>query len=165
MGARHDITGEAGAAPARAVPRWLSPAVTRAIHARQVRARGGRLGARRVGLVEIALLRARARWLQDPGADIRDLAAAIGAGLARTRPFLDGNRRTARQAMYVFLGLNGWRLEAREADLTRLIRELGSDVLPEARLAGWLRRHTVRTGIAHACDGRAESEAGSRPAT
>ncbi len=83
------------------------------------------------------------RWVYEPAADLATLAAAIGHGVARNHPFLDGNKRTAFQLMYVFLGLNGLRIEAREPEIVRVMLALASDALPENDLAAWLRAHAV----------------------
>ena len=41
-------------------------------------------------------------------ADLAVLAAAYAFGFAKNHGFLDGNKRTAFQAMYLLLGLNGF---------------------------------------------------------
>lgn len=69
------------------------------------------------------------------------MAAAYGFGLARNHPFVDGNKRVAVQAMYLFLGLNGLRIEAPEEDVVLLILSLASGRLDEAALADWLRTY------------------------
>ncbi len=127
----------------RPEPRWVSVAVARAIHSDQLREHGGRFGLRDGASLESALERARMRWVYEPAADLATLAAAIGHGVARNHPFLDGNKRTAFQLMYVFLGLNGLRIEAREPEIVRVMLALASDALPENDLAAWLRAHTV----------------------
>jgi death on curing protein len=123
-------------------PRWLTPPLIRAIHTSQVQEHGGSLGLRDQGLLDSALDRPRNRFHYESEADLFDLAAAYGFGLARNHPFVDGNKRVAFQAMYVFLGLNGLRIEAEEPDVVRLILALAAGDLPEPELADWLRQHT-----------------------
>ncbi len=142
-GGRESTAEALAPAPGRSEPRWVSPAVARAIHANQVRQHGGRHGLRDGALLESALGRARMRWACDGDADLPALAAAVGHALARNRPFLDGNKRTAFQVMYVFLGLNGLRIEAREPEVVRVMSALAGDSLPETALGDWLRSHTV----------------------
>lgn len=120
-------------------PRWLSPVHILSIHADQVRAHGGSLGLRDRGLLESALERPRNRLLHDPEADLPALAAAYGFGLSGNHPFVDGNKRVAFQAMYLFLGLNGFRIKAPEEDVVPLILSLASGELEESALADWLR--------------------------
>ncbi len=71
------------------------------------------------------------------------LAAAYGFALARNHPFLDGNKRVAFQAMYVFLGLNGLRIVASEESVVSLMVSVASGELDEERLTSWLRANTA----------------------
>jgi len=132
-------------------PRWLNATMIRAIHTSQVQEHGGSLGLRDQGLLDSALDRPRNRFHYESGADLFDLSAAYGFGLAH--PFVDGNKRVAFQAMYVFLGLNGLRIEADlglnglrieadEPDVVRLILALAAGDIPEPELADWLRQNT-----------------------
>jgi death on curing protein len=115
----------------------------RAIHTSQVQEHGGSLGLRDPALLDSALDRPQNRFHYESEAALFDLAAAYGFGLARNHPFVDGNKRVAFQAMYVFLGLNGLRIEAEEPDVVRLILALASGELSEPELADWLRQNTV----------------------
>lgn len=122
-------------------PRWLAVVHILAIHSDQIQAHGGSLGLRDRGLLESALDRPRNRLHYDPGADLPTLAAAYGFGLANNHPFVDGNKRVAFQAMYLFLGLNGFRIEAPEEEVVAIILSLASGDLDEPGLADWLRDH------------------------
>ncbi len=122
-------------------PRWVSLVYILSIHADQIRAHGGSLGLRDRGLLESALERPRNRFLHDPEADLPAITAAYGFGLSSNHPFLDGNKRVAFQAMYLFLGLNGFRIDAPEEDVVALILSLASGNLDESGLADWLRQH------------------------
>jgi len=122
-------------------PRWLKPVFILAIHADQIQAHGGTPGIRDKGLLLSALERAPNRHRYDPDADLADLAAAYGFGISSNHPFVDGNKRVAFQAMFVFLGLNGFRIEAPEEEVVNLILALASGDLEEAGLADWLRTH------------------------
>jgi death on curing protein len=124
-------------------PRWLNAPMLRAIHTSQVQEHGGSPGLRDPGLLESALDRPKNRYHYESESDLSSLAASYGFGLARNHPFVDGNKRVAFQAMYVFLGLNGFRIEAEEAEVVRLILALASGDLPEPELAVWLRQHTA----------------------
>jgi len=125
-------------------PRWLTKTVILAIHADQIREHGGLLGIREMGLLESALDRPRNRMNYGSDADLEILAAAYGFGIARNHPFVDGNRRVAFQAMYVFLGINGLEITADEEEVVRMALALAAGDLTEAELAGWLRNHTAR---------------------
>lgn len=125
-------------------PRWLSKTVVLAIHADQMRQHGGSLGIREMGLLDSALHRPRNRLHYEPGSDLEILAAAYGFGIARNHPFVDGNKRVAFQAMYVFLGINGLTITADEEEVVRLVFELAAGNLSEAELVDWLRDNTAR---------------------
>ena len=124
-------------------PKWLSVTIARAIHSDQVREHGGSLGVRDEGLLESALERPRNRlhYGSDPG--LCTLAAAYGFGIARNHPFIDGNKRVAFQAMYVFLGLNGLRITATEPQAVDAMLALARGDLTEEALADWLGGHTA----------------------
>jgi len=95
-------------------PRWLTSTVVMAIHADQISKHGGSGGLRDRGLLESALERPRNRYRYEKDSDLSGLAASYGFGIANNQPFLDGNKRVAFQTMYVFLGLNGLRIESAE---------------------------------------------------
>ena len=122
-------------------PRWLSAVHVLRIHADQIQAHGGSLGVRDRGLLQSALERPRNRFLYEPDSDLSALAAAYGFGLSSNHAFVDGNKRVAFQAMYLFLGLNAFRIDAPEEDVVALILSLASGNLDETSLADWLRNH------------------------
>lgn len=113
-----------------------------AIHADQVRQHGGSTGIRDEAGLQSALARARHRWGYEQAAKLTDLAAAYGHGIVTNHPFVDGNKRTAFQTMYVFLGLNGLRILAEEAEVVAVMVDLASGRLDEAGLARWLSART-----------------------
>ncbi|MDP2955218.1 MAG: type II toxin-antitoxin system death-on-curing family toxin [Longimicrobiales bacterium] len=122
-------------------PRWLAAVHVLAIHSDQIQAHGGSLGLRDRGLLESALERPRNRFHYEPNSDLASLAAAYGFGIAENHPFVDGNKRVAFQAMYLFLGLNALRIDASEEDVVATILALASGDLDESGLAAWLREH------------------------
>ncbi len=122
-------------------PRWLSVVHVLNIHTDQVQAHGGSLGLRDRGLLESALERPRNRFHYEPDADLAAIAAAYGFGISSNHPFIDGNKRVAFQAMYLFLGLNGFRIDAPEEEVVALVLSLANGVLNEPSLAEWLRQH------------------------
>lgn len=124
-------------------PRWLSMNVILAIHSDQVREHGGSLGVRDKGLLESALDRPRNRFHYQPESDPSELAAAYGFGIAKNHPFIDGNKRVAFQAMYVFLGINGLAITADEEEVVRVVVALASGELGEDELVAWVRKNTA----------------------
>lgn len=128
---------------ARPEPRWLTRRVVLAVHYDLIRQHGGSHGLRDEGLLESALDRPLNRWAyaEDPDSapDVHDLAAAYGVGIARNHPFVDGNKRVAFQAMYVFLGLNGRRITAPEPAVVELMTGVADGSVDEEAVAAWLR--------------------------
>ena len=123
--------------------KWLSLRLLLAIHARQIAEHGGGEGIRDRALLESALARARQQFFcAGPDTDLPILAAALGFGIARNHPFVDGNKRTAYVAMRLFLRINGWDLAASPAERYRTMIGLAAGDLEEAELASWLRDHT-----------------------
>jgi death-on-curing protein len=76
--------------------------------------------------------------------DAADVAAAYAFGLARNHAFLDGNKRTAFVVMELFLNLNGWTLDADDANCIATMEAVAAGDLPEKDLATWLRSHITR---------------------
>ena len=75
--------------------------------------------------------------------DAAALAASYAYGIARNHPFVDGNKRTALVVSETFLMLNGYELEASDADLVLTFLALAAGDLSEADLAQWFRDHIV----------------------
>ena len=71
------------------------------------------------------------------------LAAAYGFGLATSHPYRDGNKRVAFLTMVIFLGLNGWDLEAPEAEVISTMLAVAAGQCSEAKLAEWLRKYMI----------------------
>ena len=66
------------------------------------------------------------------------LAEHAGASGVRDHPFVDGNKRAAFLAAYVFLRLNGRDLVADEISATTAVLALASGEMTEADFAAWL---------------------------
>jgi death-on-curing protein len=124
-------------------PRWLALVHILAVHSDQIQGHGGSLGLRDRGLLESALERPRNRFHYEPTSDLPSLAASYGFGIAKNHPFVDGNKRVAFQAMYLFLGLNGLRIDAPEEEVVATILSLANGDLDEPGLAAWLRDHAT----------------------
>lgn len=126
--------------PEQSEPRWGSRVIANAMHAEIVRTLGGLHGIRDKGLVEFALDRPRNRFAHTPIADLADLAAAYGFGLTKNHGYVDGNKRTAFQVMFVFLDLNGFTLVAPdEAEVVRIMLGVADGAISESELATWVR--------------------------
>jgi death-on-curing protein len=95
-------------------------------------------------LLSSALARPRNLLSYGEKPDAAALAAAYAFGIARNHPFLDGNKRTAFVVMELFLNLNGWILNAEDADCISTMQSLAAGDFGEKALAAWLRTHLER---------------------
>lgn len=99
-------------------------------------------GMRDRGLLESAVMCPRflAHYLE---ADLHLQAAALGLGISRSQPFVDGNKRAGFAAMRTFLLVNGVDLTGEPLDLAQELEALaepGTDAdEADQRLAEWLR--------------------------
>ena len=126
--------------------RWVARLVVEATLVDLVREHGGLLGLRDEHGLEAALARPRQRLAYTPEADVCELAAVYGHGLAASHPFHDGNRRIAVVTMVVFLELNGAALAATEAEVVTLMLALAAGELDDDGLAAWLRARITDAG-------------------
>lgn len=125
---------------------WVALDVAEAAHAEQIAEHGGG-GAdlRDRGLFESAM--ARPQQLAAYGdPDIAALAAAYAFGLARNHPFIDGNKRIAAVVSETFLALNGYALNATDAELVVAFLALAAGDLSEEEMADWFRQHVTEGG-------------------
>ena len=113
-----------------------------------IREHGGMPGLRDEHALEAALARPLQRRAYDAEADLAELAAAYGYGLATGHPFHDGNKRIAFVTMAVFLELNGAPLEADEAEVVTVMLSLAAGETTEGQLASWVRTRTATAGQA-----------------
>ena len=110
-------------------PRWIPVPVVLAIHDLLMAEHGGAAGP--VDEVRLSATLARPRHQH---------AFAI----ARDHPFTDGNKRVALTLAGVFLELNGWRLDAPEADAAHMTIALAAGAVSEEAYALWLREQCVQ---------------------
>jgi death on curing protein len=129
-----------------AEPRWVDRLVVEAVQFDLIREHGGMPGLRDEHALEAALARPLQRRAYRPGADLVELAAAYGHGLATGHPFHDGNQRIAFVTMAVFLELNGVTLEADEAAVVAVMLSLAAGETTQEQLASWVRTRTTTAG-------------------
>jgi death-on-curing protein len=129
----------------RREPGWVDRIVIDAAHVDQMREHGGLPGLRDEHALESALARPRQRWRYELRSDLSTLAAAYGWGLATSHPYRDGNNRIAFLAMAIFLELNGYRLEAPEAEVVQVMLGVTAKRATERDLADWLRGRVIPT--------------------
>jgi death on curing protein len=123
--------------------RWIDRRLLILLHDESLAMHGGASGIRDEGLLESAL--ARAPNLAHYGQpDLAELAAAYAYGLAKNHPFVDGNKRAAFLAVGLFLGINGRRLTASQAEATVAMFSLAAGDIDEPTFAAWLRERTSK---------------------
>jgi death-on-curing protein len=122
--------------------RWVNRKLLVLLHDESLAMHGGASGIRDEGLLESAL--ARAANLASYGEpDFADLAACYAFGLAKNHPFVDGNKRAAFLSVGLFLGLNGYRLTASQAEATVAVFGLAAGDIDEPTFAAWLRERVA----------------------
>ena len=122
--------------------RWIDRRLLVLLHDESLAMHGGAAGLRDEGLLDSALARPLnlvACGEPDPAA----LAASYASGLAQNHPFVDGNKRAAFLAVGLFLGLNGHRLTASQAEATVAMFGLASGDIDEPTFDAWLRERTT----------------------
>lgn len=129
-------------------PRWVHRLVIEAVHLDQVREHGGLIAIRDENALESDLARARQRWTYEPDSDLSSLAAGYVFGIFTGHPFRDGNKRISFLAAVVFLGLNGYDLEASDEEVVEKMTAVASGKLDEKAIADWIRsRIEPRAGV------------------
>jgi death-on-curing protein len=123
-------------------PVWIQLAAVFQFQAESIAEFGGSPGLRDRGAIESALDRPKNLFAYgDP--DLFDLAAAYTSGLCQNHGFVDGNKRIAFVTGAVFLGINGYRIEAEQAEVIAAMLSLAEHAVDEAGYAHWLRDHAV----------------------
>ena len=126
-------------------PTWLKREFLDEMHADQLRQHGGLSGIRDENALESALARPKNRWAYQQEGDLFDLAGAYGFALATSHEHSDGTS-IAFLAMYLFLGLNDFELEASQTEVVDVILKLATGSIGEVELAEWLRVHSAAAG-------------------
>lgn len=124
-----------------AEPVWLSREIIGAMHAELIQEHGGSLGVRDEGLLDSALARPQNKWTYGE-TELPVLAAAYCFGLAKNHGFIDGNKRIALMAAYVFLYVNGLELAAPEPEAYTEVHGVATGARTEEQLANWIRERT-----------------------
>jgi death-on-curing protein len=111
-------------------------------HTEQLRRYGGSPGLRDDRLLRSALGQPEASfggvWLHE---DLAAMAAAYIYHLCQNHPFVDGNKRIAAAAGFLFLALNGLRLEADPDAFADLVLHTADGRTTKDDLATFLRAH------------------------
>ncbi len=124
-------------------PVWILPQLVMAVHQMLLEEHGGLSGIRDETLLDSALNRPKQRFAYDDKSSVYDLAASYSYGLAKNHPFIDGNKRIALSIGAVFLELNGYSLDAPEAEAVVVFEQLAAGDLSEEDLANWFKDSSI----------------------
>lgn len=123
-------------------PNWLAREVVLAIQGELLNRFGGLAGIRDEGLMDSAINKPKNLFAYGQPTPF-ELAASYATGLVKNHPFLDGNKRIGFMAAYVFLGANGWSLEATEEEAVLETLALAAGESTESDYAAWLAKNSV----------------------
>lgn len=123
-------------------PRFLGLEEVLALHAEQIELYGGSAGVRDLGLLESATAMAEASF---DGAYLHgtlpEMAAAYHFHLVQSHPFVDGNKRVAVAATFMFLYLNDLELVCDEDPLVEMTVAVARGDMTKADVAVFLAAH------------------------
>lgn len=115
------------------------------LHQAQLEKFGGGSGLRDRGGLESAAARpAMTFGGEDLYPDVAAKTAALMHSLVMNHPFVDGNKRVGAAAAEVFVLLNGWRLEATDAEFEQITLTAARGELEADALAIWFRQRISR---------------------
>lgn len=123
-----------------------------AFHAALIERYGGAPGVRDAGALDAALARPlNLLAYAEPGAPppgVPRLAAALALSICRIRhPFVDGNKRVALAALDVTLGLNGFDLDATEAEAADAVWRAAEGEMTEEAFGAWVAERVVAAPV------------------
>ena len=122
---------------------FLNKETILAFHRDQVKTYGGKQGIRDEGLLESALAQPQisfgGEYVHD---NIFEMAAVYGFHICKNHPLFDGNKRTTLVAIYTFLYVNGYRLQADKKSLYAVMIDLANGKLEKEVLAEFLEENT-----------------------
>lgn len=125
-------------------PTWITKEILITVHAELLNRFGGLSGIRDDGLLDSALNRLKHLFsLSRP--TLFQMASSYAHGVVKNHPFLDGNKRTGFMSAYIFLGVNGWSLEAPEEEAVLETLSLAAGETSEEAYSVWLERTSVPT--------------------
>ena len=123
-------------------PDWITKDILLAVHAELLNRFGGLSGIRDEGLLDSALNRPK-HLVSYGSPTLFQVAASYSHEIVKNHPFLDGNKRTGFMSAYIFLGVNGWSLEAPEEEAVLTTLALAAGETSEEAYATWLERTSV----------------------
>lgn len=126
-------------------PRFLSVDNVLFLHTDTLRSEGGDAGIHDLALLESAVMMPQQQFGGEYlHPEIPAMAAAYLYHIACNHPFVDGNKRTAAMAAFVFLDANGYELTASEAQFEEMVLQVASGSMSKDDLTDWVKAHSRR---------------------
>jgi death-on-curing protein len=119
-------------------PEWIAIEVVLAIHEAQLAEHGGLNGIRDDALLESALDRPKNLLAYSGSTSLNRLAAALAVGIAKNRPFIDGNKRTGWVTCATFLELNGINAVSESTEVVAMMLQAAAGKITEEDFTLWL---------------------------
>jgi death on curing protein len=121
---------------------WLTREAVEIFHAEQLQEHGGLRGLKDEDSLEaaLALPLQKANYGEH---DVFECASAYMFEIALNHPFSDGNKRTAFVAAYAFLRLNGFVIEAKQAEVIAFVLAVAAGEIIEDGAAAFFRDHCM----------------------
>jgi death-on-curing protein len=110
--------------------KWLSRQAIEIMHEEQLLEHGGLAGLKDENALEAAIARPLNKAAYG-APDVFELAAAYLYYIVRNHPFSDGNKRTGFLAAFSFLILNGFLIEASQADIIAFVLAVAAGEIDE----------------------------------
>ena len=120
-------------------PVWLTVTQIQMLHSESIRLFGGRPGIRDINGLESALARPKNLFMYSESPDIFQIAAEYAHGIARTHPFVDGNKRAVPLAIRSFLFLNGNRFSPDPIETVTMIEGIAGGTEHQKSIAEWIK--------------------------
>jgi death on curing protein len=125
-------------------PVWIEERDALVLHQRSLMVHGGAPGLLDESLLKSALARARQHYSYAKSSDIIVLAGVYTAGIVKTHPFVDGDKRVGFIVGVLFLELNGYRLTATEEGAAQAVLALAAGEMDEVGFTKFLRANVSR---------------------
>lgn len=117
--------------------RFLSESAVIWMHDYLIRSYGGTAGIHSTALLDSALHQPlMERYYLN--ASLLEMAAAYAFHICKNHAFIDGNKRTARMAMIMFLRYNNVKITATEYEIMEKILDVAANKISKKQLADWL---------------------------
>ena len=124
--------------------RYLEADEVLLIHERILDKFGGAGGLSNWRLLDSAVNRPRAVFAgRELYPDLFTKTAALGHSLVLNHPFVDGNKRTAWEAMHTFIEENGYSLQVEHDEIVELMLRIEDKNLGVEQIAQWLKQRAL----------------------